>query len=146
MKLSPRQKRTAALALFALAVWAGNRAWTPRPPGQPTLLAHRGLAQEYDRTGLTGDTCTAARMVPPTHGYLENTLDSMQAAFALGARRVELDVHPTTDGHLCREHPCLGGLAQVRAQAGLPPPGRALRGPSRREGPPLRRVGTSTRG
>ena len=83
MKLSPRQKRTAALALFALAVWAGNRAWTPRPPGQPTLLAHRGLAQEYDRTGLTGDTCTAARMVDPV--AMPSSINKTVRPFTAGA-------------------------------------------------------------
>lgn len=68
-----------------------------RPDGKPVILAHRGLAQEYDRTGLTGDTCTAKRMLPPRHDYLENTIRSMEAAFARGADVLELDVHPTTD-------------------------------------------------
>src|SRR5690606_33743716 len=40
----------------------------------------------------------------PTHGLLENTLPSMQAAFAAGADIVELDVHPTTDGHFAVMH------------------------------------------
>jgi len=62
------------------------------------LLAHRGMSQLFDRTGLTNDTCTAARMLPPTHAYLENTIASMRASFEAGADIVELDVHPTTDG------------------------------------------------
>jgi len=67
-------------------------------PDRPTLLAHRGISQQFDRTGLTNDTCTAARMLPPTHAYLENTIASMRASFAAGADIVEFDVHPTTDG------------------------------------------------
>ena len=75
-----------------------------RSAGNPVILAHRGLAQEYDRTGLTGETCTAARMLPPRHDYLENTIRSMEAAFAMGADALELDVHPTTDGQFAVFH------------------------------------------
>ncbi len=95
------RSRRVVLALVAvgLLLWAGNRPWSARPAGgRPRILAHRGMAQEYDREGLTGETCTAARMTPPRHPYLENTLDGVAAAFALGAYRVEIDVHPTTDG------------------------------------------------
>jgi glycerophosphoryl diester phosphodiesterase len=67
-------------------------------PGRPALLAHRGISQQFDRTNVSNDTCTAAQMLPPTHAYLENTIASMQASFAAGADIVEFDVHPTTDG------------------------------------------------
>jgi len=40
----------------------------------------------------------------PTHGYLENTLPSMEAAFANGADIVEFDIHPTTDGQFAVLH------------------------------------------
>lgn len=76
----------------------------PKGEGKPTLLAHRGLAQTYHRDGLTNDTCTATRIHAPEHGYLENTLASMQAAFDAGADVVEFDVHPTTDGHFAVFH------------------------------------------
>jgi glycerophosphoryl diester phosphodiesterase len=72
--------------------------------GRPVLLAHRGLHQTFPANGLKGDTCTAERILPPEHGYLENTLPAMQAAFAAGADIVELDVHPTTDGHFAVLH------------------------------------------
>jgi glycerophosphoryl diester phosphodiesterase len=62
------------------------------------LLAHRGIAQQFDTTNLANDTCTASRMLAPTHGYLENTVASMRASFEPGADIVEFDVHPTTDG------------------------------------------------
>lgn len=75
-----------------------------RQPGEPVLLAHRGLAQNFDRTGLQNDTCTAERMRPTGHDYLENTVPSMAAAFDLGADVVEFDVHPTTDGQFAVFH------------------------------------------
>ena len=68
------------------------------------MLAHRGLAQTYPATGLTATTCTAARIFPPEHAFIENTLPSMRAAFAAGADIVELDVHPTTDGQIAVFH------------------------------------------
>jgi glycerophosphoryl diester phosphodiesterase len=66
--------------------------------GAPVLLAHRGVHQQFDKRGLTNTTCTAERMLPPTHGHLENTLASMRAAFEAGADMIELDIHPTADG------------------------------------------------
>jgi glycerophosphoryl diester phosphodiesterase len=72
--------------------------------GRPDLLAHRGMAQRFDERDLTNDTCTATRMLAPTHDYLENTLRAMQAAFGAGAAIVEIDVHPTTDGEFALFH------------------------------------------
>ena len=43
-------------------------------------------------------------MLPPSHEYLENTINSMRAGFAAGADIVELDVHPTTDGEFAVFH------------------------------------------
>lgn len=75
-----------------------------RDGAQPRLLAHRGVHQPISREGLGRDTCTAAQALPVDHGLLENTLPSMEAAFAAGAGVVELDVHPTTDGQLAVFH------------------------------------------
>ncbi|NOT42789.1 MAG: glycerophosphodiester phosphodiesterase [Alphaproteobacteria bacterium] len=69
-----------------------------------TLLAHRGMAQTYHREDLQNDTCTATRIYPPEHPYLENTIASMQAAFDAGADIVEFDIHPTTDGQFAVFH------------------------------------------
>jgi glycerophosphoryl diester phosphodiesterase len=68
------------------------------------LIAHRGVHQTYDRGNLNNDTCTAERIFPPTHGLLENTIASINFAFAAGADIVELDVHPTTDGQFAVMH------------------------------------------
>ncbi|GHI00843.1 glycerophosphoryl diester phosphodiesterase [Neobacillus kokaensis] len=50
------------------------------------------------------DTCTAQRIYPPEHPYLENTLPSMEAAFKACADIVELDIKPTKDGQFAVFH------------------------------------------
>ncbi|NLZ38752.1 MAG: glycerophosphodiester phosphodiesterase [Firmicutes bacterium] len=72
--------------------------------GRPYLLAHRGLAQTFPMEGLTADTNTAAIIYEPEHPYLENTIASMQAAFAAGADIVELDIQLTKDGQFAVFH------------------------------------------
>jgi glycerophosphoryl diester phosphodiesterase len=95
----------AAIAVFAAAVYLNNtNLLASHREGKPVLLAHRGIAQRFDERDLTNDTCTAARMLPPKHDYLENTILSMRAAFDLGADIVEVDVHPTTDGEFAIFH------------------------------------------
>ncbi|MEE9280342.1 MAG: glycerophosphodiester phosphodiesterase family protein [Myxococcota bacterium] len=68
------------------------------------LIAHRGVHQTYSRAGLDDRTCTASRIFPPQHHYLENTIESIRAAFRYGADRVEIDVHPTIDGEMVVFH------------------------------------------
>lgn len=95
----------AALGLLTAFVYLNNSSlFTTRPHGEPTLLAHRGIAQQFDPTGVGNDTCTASRMLPPVHDYLENTIASMRAGFAAGADIVEADIHPTTDGQFAVFH------------------------------------------
>ncbi len=106
MKYSRIIKRSFLLIFGAVfALYLGNASFLAHPIGsQPVLVAHRGLAQDFDRTGLTNETCTAAHMLPTPHEYLENTITSMQSAFAYGADFVEFDIHPTTDGHFAVFH------------------------------------------
>jgi glycerophosphoryl diester phosphodiesterase len=94
----------AFVIIAAGAIWLNNTSLWTSPQTKPTLLAHRGLAQTYPAAGLTATTCTAARIFPPEHALIENTLPSMRAAFAAGADIVELDVHPTTDGQIAVFH------------------------------------------
>lgn len=99
--------RYVALALIGLVAFVflnNTNLFAPQLSGQPALLAHRGIAQRFDPVGVTNDTCTASRIVPPTHSYLENTIASMRASFEVGADIVELDIHSTTDGQFAVFH------------------------------------------
>jgi glycerophosphoryl diester phosphodiesterase len=93
------------ILLFGTLVYLNNtNLMAARREGKPTLLAHRGIAQQFDMTDVANDTCTASRMRPPSHHYLENTIGSIQASFAAGADIVEFDVHPTLDGQFAVFH------------------------------------------
>jgi glycerophosphoryl diester phosphodiesterase len=83
---------------------ANNSSWIDPIAKQPSLLAHKGLGQNFDLTNIKSDDCTATRMLPPRHSYLENTIASIGEAFELGADVVELDIHPTTDGQFAIFH------------------------------------------
>ena len=86
-------------AIFIVAVLVWNSSWwTQMPAAETRLIAHRGTHQNFDRTGLTNDSCTATMIRGPIVPEIENTLPSMKAAFEAGAYATELDVHPTTDG------------------------------------------------
>ncbi|SMQ66409.1 glycerophosphoryl diester phosphodiesterase [Devosia lucknowensis] len=103
-----KRRYWAMLVIVAMlsAIVLFNAGWRvpPRDGHSVQIIAHRGVHQTYPRDNLENDTCTAERIYPPTHGLLENTLPSMQAAFASGADIVELDVHPTTDGQFAVMH------------------------------------------
>jgi glycerophosphoryl diester phosphodiesterase len=103
--LKKKLKYAAAAAVVFAAIYANNtNHLAAHREGTPVLLAHRGIAQRFDERELKDDTCTAARMLPSSHGYLENTIESMRASFAAGADIVEFDVHPTTDGEFAVFH------------------------------------------
>jgi len=94
-----------ALVAMAAAIYLFNASWRVAPPdGDVRLIAHRGMHQNFDLTGVERDTCTATRIREPIVPEIENTLPAMQGAFAAGAYAVELDVHPTTDGHFAVFH------------------------------------------
>src|SRR5215216_1589538 len=84
------------LLLVAAGVAVGNSSalWGAEN-GRPSLLAHRGIAQTFPLDGVQGDTCTATRIHPPQHAYIENTVASMRAAFDAGADMLEFDVQIT---------------------------------------------------
>ena len=93
------------IAALAVGIYVNNTTLlAARHEEKPVLLAHRGIAQRFDEHDLKNDTCTAARMLPPTHDYLENTIRGMRAGFDAGADIVEIDVHPTTDGEFAVFH------------------------------------------
>lgn len=94
------------LGVFAFALWLNNTSLLIDVDHDraPHLIAHRGVHHIYKGSDRTSETCRAADLEPITHGYIENTLPSMQAAFESGADVVEIDVHPTTDGALAVFH------------------------------------------
>lgn len=100
-----RHRAAFTVLLLAAFIYLNNtNLFAKRPTGRPILLAHRGIAQRFDTSEIKNDTCTASRMLPPMHAYLENTIASMRAGFAAGADIVEFDVHPTTDGQFAVFH------------------------------------------
>jgi glycerophosphoryl diester phosphodiesterase len=90
-----------AVALIAVVLSLMNASWmAPNPKGRLILVAHRGIAQQFDRTGLGRDDCTATRMLAPEHNYIENTVRSINDSIGYGANMVELDAQPTRDGQM----------------------------------------------
>jgi glycerophosphoryl diester phosphodiesterase len=76
----------------------------PAKPLSFQTISHRGVHQTFPLDNLQNDTCTAKIIDPPTHNFLENTIDSISEAFKQGADIVEIDVHPTTDNQLAVFH------------------------------------------
>jgi len=77
------------------------------PPSRPKtfeIIAHRGVHQTFPLNRLENDTCTATRIDPPAHHFLENTIPSIAEAFKDGATMVELDIQPTRDDHMVVFH------------------------------------------
>jgi glycerophosphoryl diester phosphodiesterase len=99
-----RYVAAAVAAALATGLYLGNASWAAKPTGTLTILSHRGVYQTYPPEGVDDGTCTATRIRPPTHDFLENTLPSIRRAFELGADVVEIDVHPTTDGEFAVFH------------------------------------------
>ncbi len=93
-----------ALVAIGAALFFFNASFLAHPSGQLTLLSHRGVHQDFSRENLGRDDCTATRIFAPTTPFLENTIPSMRAAFEAGADRVEIDIHPTTDGDFAIFH------------------------------------------
>lgn len=107
--MARKTKLKASLVIAATligGVYLWNASWLAPKPENPEvkLIAHRGVHQTFDRTDLGSNDCTATRIAQPTHNFLENTIGSMAEAFATGADVVEIDVHPTTDGHFAVFH------------------------------------------
>ncbi len=90
--------------LLIIFMWANNTSLFIHPSGKMKFMAHRGLAQNFDISKVESDTNTAAVIYEPEYPYLENTIESMQAAFDYGADSVEFDIQLTKDGQLACFH------------------------------------------
>lgn len=93
-----------AFIIAALWVWNTSVFTAPISSDRPHFMAHRGVHQQYDRTDLGMNDCTATRWVDTGHAFQENTLASIEAAFALSAAVVEIDIHYTADGRFAVFH------------------------------------------
>jgi glycerophosphoryl diester phosphodiesterase len=92
-------------AVLFLVLTVVNASWlAPEPKGAAKIIAHRGISQQYDKTGLGRDDCTATRIEQPVHDYLENTTRSIARTAKLGATLVEVDIAPTSDGEMAVFH------------------------------------------
>lgn len=89
-----------AAAVALVVIYTLNASWLASPPPERwRFLAHRGVHQTFPPEGVDYfKTCTAQRIRPPTHRFLENTVPSMKAAVAAGADTIELDIHVSADG------------------------------------------------
>ncbi|MEL6828266.1 MAG: glycerophosphodiester phosphodiesterase family protein [Pseudomonadota bacterium] len=94
----------AVIAIIAIVLLSNASFLSKAPEGKLKILSHRGVHQTFYREGLTNDTCTAERIRPVTHTYIENTLPSIERAFELGADMVEIDVRRTKDDQFAVFH------------------------------------------
>jgi glycerophosphoryl diester phosphodiesterase len=101
LKVALRGMITLAIAMLVYLYWP--RALPPQPSSFQ-LISHRGVHQTFPLDNLENDTCTAKIIDRPTHNLLENTIDSISAAFKFGADIVEIDIHPTTDNQVAVFH------------------------------------------
>ena len=69
------------------------------------ILAHRGVHVNWKKGTYNPKTgCEATHIYKPSHDYIENTIESIGAAFSLGATIVEIDIRRTKDNHLVVFH------------------------------------------
>ena len=102
--MSKRIKVWLLCSLAALMfLWLNNTTLFSSNIGQPVLIAHRGLAQEFHPEHEDYRRCLS-RVYPPAHTYIENTIPSIEAAFDLGAAYVEIDIRRTADGEFAVFH------------------------------------------
>lgn len=101
-----RRRIVAGIILSGVAgLYLANASWlAPAPTGTPLVFAQRGIYQRFSHDNLGEHDCTAARILPPSNPYLENTIPSIRAAFAAGAGVTSLAIHPTADGEFAIFH------------------------------------------
>lgn len=98
------------IVLFILFVcfqyfYGGSPSLISNDTNQFEILAHRGVHVNWKKGTYNLRTgCEATHIYKPTHGYLENTIESIDAAFSMGATIVEIDIRRTKDNHLVIFH------------------------------------------
>lgn len=95
----------AGAGVVALTLSVVNASWiAPRLRKPLILVAHKGIAQQIVHGNIAKDDCTATRMVPSEHDFIDNTLRSFSNARHYGADAIMLEVHPTRDGQMVAFH------------------------------------------
>lgn len=105
--MKKRKRRVLILSIisaFTIFLWVNNTSVFTKRSGETGFIAHRGLAQTFDVSKVESDTNTAAMIYSPEYHYLENTIESMKAAYEYGADCVEFDIQLTKDGQLACFH------------------------------------------
>lgn len=92
-----------AVALLGLVLFNASM-FAPKPVGKLTVLAHRGVSQQFAHGDIKPDDCTARMIEPPIHDRLENTARSIEDAINQGADMVQVDVVVTRDGKVALFH------------------------------------------
>jgi glycerophosphoryl diester phosphodiesterase len=96
----------AVVAAFILIqlFYGGNPGMVPSKDGFD-VVAHRGAHVNWKQgTYDLATGCEAQHIYEPSHDYIENTLESMQTAFDMGATIIEIDIQRTSDDHLVIFH------------------------------------------
>lgn len=89
------------LAVALLVLSFINASWlAPSPRGYIKLIAHRGVSQPFDHSARESGACTAARIDPPHHELIDNTLPALNEAVRSGAQMLAIDLIPTIDGKI----------------------------------------------
>ncbi len=111
VKLSTLLIVTLTLLLSITLLLLNRLAPMPAKPKIFEIIAHRGVHQNYlgEGKGLRTDNsyltdCFASRIETPTHEFLENTVESIAAAFNYGATMVDIDIRYTKDNQLVVFH------------------------------------------
>ena len=91
------------LSAFTVLVWLNNTSMFSQGSGEPIFIAHRGLASVMHPEHEDYFVCLS-RVHTSEHGYIENTIPSIDAAFNFGADYVELDIRSTADAQFAVFH------------------------------------------
>jgi glycerophosphoryl diester phosphodiesterase len=90
--------------VFFQLFYGGRPAIVP-PKDTFDVVSHRGVHVNWEKgTYDRGTGCEAQHIYEPTHEYIENTLESIRAAFDMGATIIEIDIRRTGDNELVIFH------------------------------------------
>lgn len=84
--------------------WTGNSE-DLEEKAEKEIVSHRGVHLNYKKWAYQKKgVCEAKHSLPPQHEFIENTMDSIEAAFDFGSTIVEIDIRKTADDNLVIFH------------------------------------------